>query len=263
MTPQRAKEIGMIVVVVLYSAALFGLTSLFVYQNRLTMLPVLIFLGVLALGWVAIMAIALAVTLQPGSLASLVIGSSLTVAVAGLVHWPALVAALAVAIFLMLARRSIYREINNRVLYRTSEAFGPGLRSILLALALAALGLAWPLAADRVTPAAFLLSPATVGKITEKVLPALPVPFIGAVDVSQVTAIVTSTVNQYIASLFAAYRGLFLLVVTLVAISVWRAIIPFAVWAELAVIAGLIYLARQANFIYLSRSQATVERLHL
>lgn len=263
MTPQRAKEIGIIASVLLYSVLVFGLTSLFVWQNRLTALPVLIFLGVLALVWVALTAIALAVLQQPGSSAWVIMGIGGTLAGAGLLQIPALVAGGLLIILLFLARRSLYREINNRVLFRVSEAFRPGLRLILFALGLSAVGLTWPALADRVTPASFLLSPATVGKITEKIVPALPGPFIGAVDVNQVTVIVTSTVNKYIQSLLATYRGLFLLIVLLLAISAWRAILPFVVWAELALISGLIYLARQANLVYLTRSQATIERLHL
>lgn len=263
MTPQRSKEIGIIVFVVLYSAAIFSLTSLFIYQDRITMIPVIVVLVILAMLWAAFIAIVLAVIQHPGSVAWLTLGISLTLASAGLFRLPALVAAVLIAVFLFAARRAIYREANNRVLYRPGDIFTVGLHSILFGAGIAALGLTWPAVQNHFSPSSLLLSPQVVGKITEKVVPALSGPLGGFVDPNQVTTLVTSSVNQYIQSLISSYRSLFLIVILLAAILTWRALIPFVSWVVVLMVAALIYLARKANLIYLSRSQATIERLQL
>lgn len=263
MTPQRAKEIGIIVSVLAYSVLLFGLTSLFVWQNRLAAVPVLIFLGVLALLWVALVAIALAVLQQPGSSAWVTVGAGLILAGAGLLHLPAIVAGVLLIIFLALARRSLYREINNRVLFRVSEAFSPGLRLILFGVGVAALGLAWPLVEDKLSGTQLLLAPKTVGVVVNRIVPALPPQLTAFVDIGQLTSLVTASINQILQSLLISYYWAFLLIVLLIAISTWRAVTPLVLWLVLPAVAALIYLARQANLVYLTRSQATIERLHL
>lgn len=263
MTPQRSKEVGIIVFVVLYSAALFGLTSLFVYQGRATMIPVMILLGVLLVVWAACMAIALAVVQQPGSSAWLIFGTAIILASAGLVQLPALAAALLLAVFLGLARRSMYREVNNRVLYRASEVFRVGLRSILFGTGIAALGLAWPLVEDRLIGTQLILSPEAVRIVVQRIVPALPPHLTTLIDIAQLTSLVTASINQTLQSLIVSYHWIFLIIVLLIAISAWRAAGPLLVWVVLPILSSLIYLARKANFIYISRSQATIERLHL
>lgn len=263
MTPQRSKEIGIIVVILLYSATVFGLTSLFILQNRFMMTPVLIFLGILALVWVALTGVALAVLQQPGSSATAMTGIAVVLASAGLFHLPAVIAAVITLPFLALARRSFYRELNNRVLFRVGEAFGPGLRYLLFAVGIAALGLAWPTLEGKLNGTQLILSPQSVSVIVEKIVPALPAQLRGFIDIGQLTSLVTATINQTLQSLIASYRWAFLLIVLLLAISAWRAIMPIAAWIILPMISALIYLARRANLMYLSRSQATIERLHL
>lgn len=263
MTPQRSKEVGIIVFMVLYSAAVFGLTSLFVYQARVTLIPVIILLSVLATVWAACMAIALAIVQQPGSSAWLIFGTAIIFIVAGLFTLPGLVAALLLAIFLGLARRSIYREVNNRVLYRTSEVFSAGLRSLLFGAGIAALGLTWPLVEGRLAGTQLILSPEVVGVIVQRIVPALPPHLTAFIDIAQLTSLVTASINQILQSLIVSYHWVFLTIVLLIAISAWRAAVPIVVWIILPIISGLIYIARRANLIYLSRSQATIERLHI
>lgn len=263
MTPQRSKEIGIIVFALLYSGVVFGLTSLFVVQDRFMMTPVLVFLGILALIWVALTAISLAVLQQPGSSAILMAGIAVILAGAGLFHLQALIAAGVSLPFLALARRSFYREINNRVLFRVSEAFGPGLRFLLFAVGIAALGLAWPSFEGKLNGTQVILSPEHVSVLVNKIVPSLPAQIRAFVDINQLTILVTNTINQTLQSLIVSYHWIFLLIVLFLAISAWRAIMPVAAWVILPVILGLIYLARRANLMYLSRSQATIERLHL
>lgn len=263
MTPQRTKEIGIIIFVLLYSALVFGLTSLFVYQNRFTMTSVVIFLGVLAIVWVALTALALATLQQPGSSATLMFGIIILLAGVRLFHLPAVIAAAVALPLLVLARRSFYREINNRVLFRVSEAFSPGLRFLLFAVGVAALGLAWPAFEGKLNGTQLILSPQSVSIIVEKIVPALPRELRGFVDVGQLTSLVTATINQTLQSLLISYYWIFLLIVLLIALSAWRAIMPVAAWIILPMISAAVYLARRANLMYLSRSQATIERLHL
>lgn len=246
-----------------FSAILFGLTSLFVAQDRITLVPVLIILSLLTMLWAACLAIALTVVVQPGSVTSLVAGVAIAAAAAGFLRLPAAIGAALLVLFLGLARRALYREANNRVLFRPSEVFLPGLRPLLFGASLAVVGLAWPVVMSRLTPSSFLLSPETVSQITTRLIPTLPGPLASAVDTQQVTALVTTTVNQYLQSLLATYRSVFLLIVLLAAISAWRAMVPFVAWAILLIIMALITLARQGSLMYLSRSQATIERLHL
>jgi len=264
MTPQRAKEIGIIITVFIFSAAVFGLASLFVFQGRVgTATAVAIVLGALAALWVAVMAVALAVLQHPGSSTTLILGTGAMLALAGVFQLPALVAAILVAAFLALSRRTIYREINNRVSYRTSEAFGKGLRWILFAAGLAAIGLAWPLFEDELSGRQVALSPETIAPVVQRIVPALPANLTAFIDIGLLTSLVTTTINQTLQSLIASYRGIFLLIVILLAISAWRAVVPLLAWIILPIIAALVYLARKANLVYLSRSQATIERLHL
>lgn len=263
MTPQRAKEIGIVVSLIIFSLITFGLASLFVSQDRFSSRPVLVVLIVVAALWVAAVAVSLAVLQHPGSSSTLLTGIGVMLAVAGLFQLPAIVAAILLALFLTVARRTIYREINNRVLYRTTEIFGRGLRSILFGVGIAALGLAWPLFEDELAGRNISLSPETVSIVVQRVLPALPAHLTSLVDLGLLTSMVTTSINQTLQSLIASYRGVFLLIVLLLAISAWRAIMPVISWVVLPVIAGLVYLARKANLVYLSHSQATIERLHL
>ncbi|MEK7557450.1 MAG: hypothetical protein AAB538_05710 [Patescibacteria group bacterium] len=263
MTPQRAKEIGIVVSVLLISLLLFALVSLFIAQDRFGSTPVVAVTIVLAVLWVGAVAVALAVLQHPGSSSSLIAGIAAMLAVAGLLQLPAIVAALLLALFLTVGRRTMYHEINNRVLYRTHEVFSRGLRSILFGVGIAALGLAWPLVEEKLTGTNVLLPTETVGAVVNRVVPALPPHLKAFLDVGQLTGFVTLAVNQMIQSLISSYRLAFLLIVLLIAISAYRAVLPLITWGILPVIAGLIYLARKANLIYLSRSQATIERLHL
>lgn len=263
MTPQRAKEIGIIVAVILQSLATFGLAGLFVSQGRFSTTSVLVVLALLAILWVALVALALAVVQHPGSSAAVVIGICVSLAIAGLGQLPALAAALLLAVFLGFARRLIYREINNRVLYRTGEAFGKGVRAIIFAAGLAAVGLAWGVIEHRLSPTEIRVPDSTIKVVVERVVPNLPAHLSQFLDINQLTVFVTTTVNQSLQSAVATYRWIFLLIVLLLAISAWRALIPLIAWLVIPVIAALVYLARQAGIVYLSRSQATIERLHL
>jgi len=264
MTPQRAKEVGIIVTVLVESLLTFGLASLFVFQGRFgSATSVAVVLVVLAMLWIALVAVALAVVQHPGSSTTLTAGIALMLVVAGVFQLPAIAAAILLGLFLTLARHTMYREINNRVLYRTSEVFGKGLRWILFGTGIAALGLAWPLFEEQLAGRDISLSPETVGVIVQRIAPALPAHLTAFIDINLLTSVVTNTINQTLQSVIASYRSVFLLIVLLLAISAWRAAMPIITWAVLPIIAGLVYLARKANFLYLSRSQATIERLHL
>lgn len=264
MTPQRAKEVGIIVTVLLFSMLTFGLASLFVLQGRFgSATSVAVVLAILAALWVALVALALALVQHPGSSMAISVGCAVMLIVAGLGQLPAVAAAILLGLLLTLARQTMYREINNRVLYRTSEVFYWGLRWILFGTGIAALGLAWPLFEDQLAGRNISLSPETVGVIVQRLAPALPPHLTSFVDIGLLTSVVTNSINQTLQSLIASYRGVFLLIVLVLAISAWRAVMPLLAWGILPIIAALVYLARKANLVYLSRSQATIERLHL
>jgi hypothetical protein len=99
--------------------------------------------------------------------------------------------------------------------------------------------------------------------VVEKIVPALPPHLTGFINIQQLSGLVTLTINQTLQSLIVTYRGIFLLIVFLLAISAWRAVMPLIAWLTLPMIAALVRLAQQVNLVYLSRSQATIERLHL
>lgn len=263
MTPQRAKEVGIIVVALLLSLATFALGNLFVTQGRGTTMSVLVVLGVAALLWIALTALALAVIQHPGSSSTLIVGTGAALVAAGLAKLPVLAAAILLMCFLALARRSFFREMNNRVRYRTNEVFLRGLQPLLFGVGVVALGLAWPLFEPKLTGTQLILAPETVGVVVERIVPALPPNLTGFINIQQLTSMVTVMVNQALQSLIVSYRGIFLLIIFLLAISAWRAIMPIIAFLVLPVIALLVRLARQANLVYLSRSQATIERLHL
>lgn len=147
MTLQRKKEVGMIVFVFLYSLLFFFAAAVYLKVQPQNHAIVLLLLTFIALLWVAILAVAIALAQQPGSMAFLIITTSFALMVAGFmtqVFIPAIMAALIMAVALGISRLILRREMMNRVFFHVRHVFTHGARSITLGLIVAIAALAWP-----------------------------------------------------------------------------------------------------------------------
>lgn len=263
MTPQRQKEVGLVVFVLAFSVGAFLLTWLFVQQGRFTLTSVLAVLITLAGFWAAVVSFSLGVLQHPGSAAAVVLGVPAALALVGLGQVPALVAALLLIALLASARYLIRNDVVSRVRYRTSEMFTRGARVVIFGVIVIVLGLAWPELGDNLTPAQLRLPVTFVEGIVQLALPALPHGLTGVVDAHQITTLVVNIVNEQLQTVVTTYRSVFTLMVIAAVFFTWKEIVVVIAWPVIRIIAVIVALARRIGLVYISRSQATIEQLHL
>lgn len=263
MTPQRQKEVGVVVFVIAFSVGAFLLTSLFVHQGRFNLTVIIVILTSAAWLWAALVTFALGMVQHPGSSAAIVLGVPAALALVGVGQLPALVAALLLITLLSSARHLVRSDVISRLRYRPTEMFTRGARLVVFGVIVVALGIAWPALSDRLAPAEIRLPIAVVEAIVGRVVPALPHVVTGAVDPRQLTTFVVTVVNQQLQSIITTYRSAFTLTVIAAVVLAWRELVIVLAWPVVWLIGFLVSLARRIGFVYISRSQATIEQLHL
>lgn len=247
---------------VFFTALVFGVSELFIRQGRLEEVSVVIVLACLAVLWVSFLAVSLAVVGHPGSALGLAVAPAVLLVIFSL-SIPALGAAILLLLLITAARRSLQREINDRIHYRARTIFSGGIRLLLVGLLVAAIGLAWPKLNTEIAAARVNISPQYIEPFARSLTAAVPGPAASLVNPIEVSVLAAQTINQYIQNLISSHTTLFIVVVVLAAFLTLRALVPVAAWFVLLVVALLVRLARAAGLLYISRSQATIESLHL
>ena len=247
---------------VFFTALVFGMAALFIRQGRLEDTSVIVVLACLAVLWVSSLAVSLAVINYPGSAFVLEVAPALLLAVFGF-NIPALAAGVLLFLLIAAARRSLQREISDRIHYRTRTIFSGGARLLIISLLVAAVGLAWPEISTGITAARISISPQYVEPLARSITAAVPGPAASLINPSEVATLAAQTINQYIQNLTTARPTLLVVVVVLAVFLTLRALVPVAAWVVLLAVSLIVRLARAANLLYLSRSQATIERLHI
>lgn len=103
-----------------------------------------LFIAVLAVFWVLGMALALSLFQSRAATALLILLPSFSVAALGSLTIGALIGAVFLAGLLYTARRTLVRDLNDRIVYRTYQVFAPGIKQLLLSVLIAVAALAWP-----------------------------------------------------------------------------------------------------------------------
>lgn len=263
MTPQRQKEVGLVVFVLVVSAGAFLLTSLFVHQGRFNLTAIIVILTLAAWLWAALLTMALGLLQHPGSSAVVVLGVPATLALVGLGQLPALIAALLLIALLASARYAIRNDVISRLRYRSSEMFTRGARLVVFGVIVVALGIAWPALSDRLSPAEIRLPVTVVEEIVRRIVPALPAGLSGTVDPRQLSTFVVGVINQQLHALIANYRSVFTVMVIATVFFAWKELVVILALPVVWLIGVLVSLARHLGLVYISRSQATIEQLHL
>lgn len=140
---RRRKEIGVAVFLVLFTVLEFFTLGTLLAEASTGQWYLFLLVG-LSLIWLAFMSAGLALTAQP-ALTVLMVIPALTLAAVGRGSPVAIGGAFLLALFTLIAQRSFAREVQNRVLYRTSQVFNLGVRQLLLGLMVAVTSLALPL----------------------------------------------------------------------------------------------------------------------
>lgn len=170
MTNAAQKEIGLVIF-----ALLFGAVGLAAYTM---LLPAAIetwsytvILVAIALLWLAVMLVTLsmcrralsviALTLLPATMAIVMSGFS-AVVIGG---------ALLLAVFTLLAQRTLLREEQNRLQYKTTQFFSSATRLLALGLMIMLTCLAWPVLTDSVKNTRFVISDQQVGPLLRPLEP--------------------------------------------------------------------------------------------
>lgn len=139
MTRHQKKEIGLVVVTLVYSALLFWWLAAGVSD---TLNPYLVAAFIVSCFiWTALTVLALGLAAGKVSRLALTLGLPLLVVIVGRAHVGALGAALLFVLPLASAQRHLAREIQNRVRYHTAQIFSAGTRLVLIGLIIAIAGL--------------------------------------------------------------------------------------------------------------------------
>lgn len=170
MTNAAQKQIGIVVFTLLASAAALT-TYVALLPAATTAWPLAAMLLVCFVVWLAVMLLTLAIcrravsvillTLVPGLVAIVISGFSPVVAGG----------ALLLAIFTLLCQRTIVRDEQNRVYYRTAHFFSGAARLLALGLFIMLTSLAWPVVSDSVKTTRFEISDRQVAPFMRPIEP--------------------------------------------------------------------------------------------
>lgn len=170
MTTTGQKELGLVAVALLYSAAAL-VTYIILLPAATQSWVFIIVLAVVLLAWLALMVLALALcrralsvtalTLVPGAIGIII--SNFSPVVAG--------GALLLAIFTLMSARTIVREEQNRLYYRTNHFFAGATRLLTLGLLIMLTSLAWPQLSDSVRNTRFVISERQVAPFMRPIEP--------------------------------------------------------------------------------------------
>lgn len=147
MTLQRKKEVGLVVGTVVYSLLFFAAAALFFNHYEVSQAGNTVITTILVIAafiWVAVNAITAAVISHPGSTAALIITQTAAIVIAGMLTVPAMVGAALFAASFGYARRSLAKEVTNRITYRTKLVFWKGTQLLMIGLIVAGISMAWP-----------------------------------------------------------------------------------------------------------------------
>lgn len=136
------KELGLIVFTLGVGILEFLIFSLLIEATANWLVTAI--LVVISIVWLAVVTFTLSLTQRKWSLWLLNVGSAVTVLVAGRFSSAAIGGAVLLLLFMFLAYRSFGREVANRITYKASDVFPPGLKTLMMGLLFALLALSLP-----------------------------------------------------------------------------------------------------------------------
>jgi hypothetical protein len=258
MTRQTQKEISLVAAVVIYSAALLWWLGVS-FGSRPSGIIVSLFV-VVALGWVALMALSFALVGSPGAAVLILIPPVLLGAV-GKLNGGAIVAALLMAAILATARWRIRDQINDRLYYQTVPIFYGGVRWLTFGFMVAAAGLVVASVTAGLEHSVITIPESSV----RLVLNPLEVMMrdITQNDVPLAVAAITEGLNQYLNAIVHNSPLLSALAALITILVISRLALPLLAWPSLILIALVGWIGRQTQFVHLTKQPVISERLQL
>lgn len=170
MTNQTTKEIGIALVTAGISlGAVLGYRLLLPYA--VVAWPYTVVLLLIVLFWQAVLMVSLALARRPGVLAWLCLAPPLIVILVGRMTGVAIGGAALLALFSLLAARTLVRDEANRVMYRTADLFLHATRLLTMGTLIALTSLAWPVLTDSIKSTRFVISEQQVAPFLKPIEP--------------------------------------------------------------------------------------------
>ncbi len=172
MTLQRKKEIGIVSFVGLYTVLFFLLVAVLINDHQQWVSLTGMLVGLAGLGWVALMGTAMAFLFQRPNINIVLIAiPCVAVIFIGLFSLESLIGAALLAVFLLVAKRALTRDIESRVQFRVNSVFYWPTKIIIVGLIVSVITLTLPELRARLTAGELSLPLKTVEAVIEPVTP--------------------------------------------------------------------------------------------
>lgn len=169
MTNTAKKEIGITLFAVLVTAVVF--TVLAIALPLLHRWPLAVSLAMLVIIWLALMLVVLTLGRRVLTTAVLCLVPGILLVLLSRLNPVVIGGAVLLSIFTLLASRTLIREEQNRLYYRTTHLFGGAARLLTLGTLIAVTSLAWPVLEDSVKNARFEISERQVAPLLKPIEP--------------------------------------------------------------------------------------------
>lgn len=202
MTLQQKKELTIVGVSTLYSIFFFLLVALVLQGYQSWSLVFTIGFVLAALLWVAIVAAATAfLPRHSANRYVLIVLSSLALLIVGTFSLAAFTGAFLLAIFLLVAQRTTYREVESRVAFSVYQIFGYSLKVVIVGLVVSLITLALPTVQDNVVRGTLTVPDEYIGAVLRPFTPLIEQYIPGYTPSSTVDDIVRAQIQQQQANL--------------------------------------------------------------